>query len=254
MTNFGFEDVMSGMRQFHDAMHEARVHPPWQTANREAQQRWNPYSFEGGSTAAIAGENFAVAASDTRLTAMDICVISRDTDKIHILNNNIILNTCGFHGDVLAMRRLLEARLHKYRFDYRCDMTVDLCAEMLARNLYYRRFFPYYTGAILAGVDEEGKGAVFSYDPIGCIERLTYSSSGAAEPLIQPFLDNQVGHVSVDKSIERPPLTLDRALGILRDAFKLSSEREITTGDRILCVIAEKGKPTRKEYVSLRED
>ena len=48
MTNFGFEDVMSGMRQFHDAMHEARVHPPWQTANREAQQRWNPYSFEGG--------------------------------------------------------------------------------------------------------------------------------------------------------------------------------------------------------------
>lgn len=48
MSNFGFEDVMSGMRTFHDAMHEARVHPPWQSANKEAQQRWNPYSFEGG--------------------------------------------------------------------------------------------------------------------------------------------------------------------------------------------------------------
>ncbi|KAH7695317.1 CRE-PBS-6 protein [Aphelenchoides avenae] len=154
-----------------------------------------------------------------RLTAMDICVISRDTDKIHILNSSIILNTCGFHDAVLSVRRLLEARLHKYSFDYRCEMTVQFCAEMLSRNLYYPRF--------------SRKGAVFSYDPIGCIERLTYSSSGAAEPLTRPFLDNQVGDVSVDKSIERPALTLDRALGILRDAFKLSSEREITAGDRI---------------------
>lgn len=37
-----------------------------------------------------------------------------------------------------------------------------------------------------------GKGAVYSYDPVGCVERLQYSSSGAGEPLIQPFLDNQV--------------------------------------------------------------
>uniref|UniRef100_A0A914R1T9 Uncharacterized protein n=1 Tax=Parascaris equorum TaxID=6256 RepID=A0A914R1T9_PAREQ len=50
----------------------------------------------------------------------------------------------------------IVARLHKYRFDYRGDMTVDLCAELLARNLYYRRFFPYYTGSILAGIDEDG--------------------------------------------------------------------------------------------------
>ncbi len=35
-------------------------------------------------------------------------------------------------------------------------MSVDLCAELLSRTLYYRRFFPYYTGAILAGIDENG--------------------------------------------------------------------------------------------------
>ena len=37
-----------------------------------------------------------------------------------------------------------------------------------------------------------GKGAVYSYDPVGCIERIAYTCSGAGEPLIQPFLDNQV--------------------------------------------------------------
>lgn len=40
-----------------------------------------------------------------------------------------------------------------------------------------------------------GKGAVYSYDPIGCIERLQYSSSGAGESMIQPFLDNQVSTI-----------------------------------------------------------
>lgn len=37
-----------------------------------------------------------------------------------------------------------------------------------------------------------GNGAVFSYDPIGCVQRVTYTASGSAEPLIIPFFDCQV--------------------------------------------------------------
>lgn len=55
---------------------------------------------------------------------------------------------------------IIKARLHKYRFDYRGDMTVDLCAELLSRNLYYRRFFPYYTESILSGIDENGSCSI----------------------------------------------------------------------------------------------
>jgi 20S proteasome subunit beta 6 len=246
--------VMGHMNKFHKALHEVSAQPFWHTPTLRQQQRWNPYSFEGGSTAAIAGENFIVAASDTRMTQHDICVLSRDIEKIHVLNNNIILNTCGFYGDVLQLKRVLESRLHKYRFDYRTDMTVDLCAELLSRNLYYRRFFPYYTGAILSGIDEDGKGAVFSYDPIGCIERLPYSCSGTGEPLIQPFLDNQVGHLTLSDSADKPKLTIERATSLIKDAFRLIAEREITTGDQISVVIAEAGKPTKQFFVPLRED
>lgn len=41
-------------------------------------------------------------------------------------------------------------------------------------------------------LEDLGAGAVFSYDPIGCIERLQYTASGAGEPMIIPFFDCQV--------------------------------------------------------------
>ncbi|VDN22641.1 unnamed protein product [Gongylonema pulchrum] len=124
--------------------------------------------------------------------------------------------------------------------------------HLLSRNLYYRRFFPYYTGAILAGIDENGKGAVFSYDPIGCIERLTYSASGSAEPMMMPFFDCQAMTLSSD--VEKPRLTIERAKSLMKDAFRVASEREISTGDKIHIVIAEAGKPLRKMFLPLRED
>uniref|UniRef100_A0A915BGN6 Proteasome subunit beta n=2 Tax=Parascaris univalens TaxID=6257 RepID=A0A915BGN6_PARUN len=242
------------MKIFKEAMQKVRTSPPWLTNRQKEAAFWNPYSFEGGSTAALAGDNFAIIASDTRMSQFEINILTRDAEKIHVLNNSIILACSGFYGDVLQLKRLLEARLHKYRFDYRGDMTVDLCAELLARNLYYRRFFPYYTGSILAGIDEDGKGAVFSYDPIGCIERLQYTASGSAEPMIMPFLDCQVGHVTLTGDVEKPALTIERATSLMKDAFRVSAEREICTGDKIHLVIAERGKPIRQMHLPLRED
>ncbi|KAK0404463.1 hypothetical protein QR680_017464 [Steinernema hermaphroditum] len=246
--------ALQEMNAFKKAMDEVRTDPPWMTGRHKEAQRWNPYSMEGGSTAAIAGSNFVVVASDTRMSQFDINVMCRDAEKVHTLNDSIILATSGFYGDVLQLKRVLEARLHKYRFDYRCDMTVDLCSELLARNLYYRRFFPYYTGAILAGIDENGKGAVYSYDPVGCIERVPYSASGAAEPIMIPFFDCQVAHVTIAPGAERPELTLERATALLKDAFRNAAERETSTGDKISLVIAEAGKPIRQMFVPLRED
>lgn len=242
------------MRTFKAAMADAVANPDWRTSRFIERQRWNPYSMEGGSTCALAGDNFAIVASDTRMSQMEINILTRNAEKIHVLNDSMILATSGFYGDVLQLRRVLQARLHKYRFDYRSEMTADLGAELLARNLYYKRFFPYYTGAILAGIDENGKGAVYSYDPIGCVERIAYSASGAAEPMIIPLLDCQVGHVTLSDDVEKPPLTLERAVSLMKDAFRTSAEREISTGDKIHLVIAEAGKPIKQMYLPLRED
>ena len=62
--------------------------------------------------------------------------------------------------------------------------------------LYGKRFFPYYASVILGGIDEEGKGAVYSFDMVGSYEREKCRAAGAASALVQPFLDNQVRRLS----------------------------------------------------------
>lgn len=44
----------------------------------------------------------------------------------------------------------------------------------------------------MAGIDENGQGAVFSYDAIGTIEKLGYTVVGTGAELIQPILDTEL--------------------------------------------------------------
>lgn len=52
--------------------------------------------------------------------------------------------------------------------------------------------FPFYTFNVIAGIDDEGHGKIYSYDAVGCCELNKYVCAGSAQPLIMPLLDNLV--------------------------------------------------------------
>lgn len=85
--------------------------------------------------------------------------------------------------------------MYKYKHDR--AMEIKSIAQAAAIELYSHRFFPYYTFNLVGGVDAEGKGAVYSYDPVGSFERESYRAGGSASALIQPFLDNQVRYLLI---------------------------------------------------------
>lgn len=130
---------------------------------------------------------------------------------------------------------------------HRACCSCSAVAQMLSTMLYYRRFFPYYTYNILAGLDSEGKlifdshtvhptevcvcerellvappslplgkGCVYSFDPVGSYDRETYRAGGSAASMLQPLLDNQVyplilsclRHLSLPPSLPSPSLSL----------------------------------------------
>lgn len=75
-------------------------------------------------------------------------------------------------------------------------MSTAAAAQMMSILMYNKRFFPYYVNNILAGLDDEGRGAVYSYDPVGHYSRSDYRATGNSRNLLQVELYATTGIVS----------------------------------------------------------
>lgn len=215
------------------------------------QCHFSPYSFNGGSVLAVAGEDFAVIASDTRLSE-GFSIHSRDQPKTYQLTKSTVVGSCGFHGDVLTLIKVLKARIKMFSHEHNKEMTTGAVAAMLSTILYYRRFFPYYVYNIVAGLDDEGKGCVYSFDPVGSYEREPFRAGGSASSMLQPLMDSQVGFKNMPKQ-ERLPLSKEQVIKLVRDGFISAAERDIYTGDSVVInIITKDGIQT--ERFPLRKD
>ncbi|XP_041368051.1 proteasome subunit beta type-1-B-like [Gigantopelta aegis] len=215
------------------------------------ETQFNPYAHNGGTVLAIAGEDFAVIASDTRLSD-GFSIYSRDVPKVYQLTDKTVLGACGFHGDVLTLTKILQARLKIYGHEHNRKMTISAIAAMLSTMLYYRRFFPYYVYNILAGVDQDGKGCVYSFDPVGSYEREAYRAGGTASAMLQPLLDNQIGFKNM-QGVKKVPHGQEKTVSLVKDVFISAAERDIYTGDSIIISVVNKDG-VKTETFQLRKD
>lgn len=139
-----------------------------------------------------------------------------------------------------------------YEHMHNKTMSTTAVAQMLSTLMYHKRFFPYYVSNVLAGIDENGEGVVYSYDPVGHCERSKYQAGGSAGTLLQPILDNQVG-LKNQVGVPQDPITKERAVALARDTFISATERDIYTGDSVLFnVITKDG--IKADKLELRKD
>lgn len=222
-----------------------------QHIERPIQAGFSPYDFNGGTVLAIAGEDFSVIASDTRLIT-GFSILSRDVSKTTQISPDTVVGSCGFHGDVLTLTKVIQTRLKMFNYQHNKEMDSPSVAAMLSTVLYYRRFFPYYVYNIVAGLDKEGKGCVFSFDPVGSYERETYRAGGSASSMLQPLLDNQIG-LKNQEGATVMPISKDKAVALVKDVFTSAAERDIHTGDAVVIHVISKLGIT-KETFPLRRD
>ncbi|KAK8944597.1 Proteasome subunit beta type-1 [Platanthera zijinensis] len=213
------------------------------------------YENNGGTCVAIAGADYTVVAADTRLS-VGYSIYTREFSKICTLADKCVLASSGFQGDMKALQKNLCARHLIYQHQQNKKMSCPAMAQHLSNTLYYKRFFPYYTFNILGGLDNEGKGCVYTYDAVGSYERVGYSCQGTGGTLIMPVLDNQLKSPSPLLLAARDavtPLSESEAVDLVKDVFASATERDIYTGDKLEIIIVN-AAGIRREFIDLRKD
>lgn len=211
------------------------------------QRHFEPYADSGGTILAIAGADFSVIAGDTRQTDY-YNIQTRYAPKVFRLTDKAVLAVNGFAADGNMFIKKVKQRLEWYRHAHAKDMPLRAVARLIQTMLYAQRFFPYYVYNILGGIEEDGSGAVYSFDPVGSYEREACRAAGAAQQLVQPFLDNQIYFKN-----QQPPLgtvgghpthlPLERVLSLVVDSFTSATERHIEVGDGLeMYVVLAKGR------------
>ncbi|WVQ74454.1 hypothetical protein IAR50_004055 [Cryptococcus sp. DSM 104548] len=210
---------------------------------------FNPYSDNGGSILSICGADFAMIAGDTRQSE-GYSIQTRYAPKVFQLTDKAVLATNGFAADGKNFVKRVKQRLEWYEHAHHKQMSIKSIARMIQTMLYGKRFFPYYVYNILGGIEEDGSGAVYSFDPVGSYEREACRAAGAAQSLIQPFLDNQIYFKNQQPAPGAGPfipgnLPLSTVLSVVVDSFSSATERHIEVGDGLeIFVVMAAGRST----------
>uniref|UniRef100_A0A1A9W8Z1 Proteasome subunit beta n=1 Tax=Glossina brevipalpis TaxID=37001 RepID=A0A1A9W8Z1_9MUSC len=218
------------------------------------QEDSQPYECDRSLIVAIAGNDFAVVAADPR-SSKGCDMHPRNENKLFQLSANAVLASAGCSCDMLALTSSVKTRMLMYEHAYSKIIPIDVLAQMLSMAIYNWRPFPYFVSNILAGLNSEGKGVVYSYDSIGNFTKRNGVASGFAGTLLQPVLDNQIDlkNVKSDHLDSPSDLTIEPAVAIVSDAFISAIERDIYTGDSIQIKIVTKNGIEVKELQLLQD-
>jgi 20S proteasome subunit beta 6 len=212
--------------------------------------KFDPYIDNGGTVVGVAGEDYIILASDTRLSDKYV-IRSRNVSRLYEVSDEVFFGASGCLADIVQLNKQLEQISKVYKYENNVDIKVDSLAQVLSMVLYQRKALPYFSFSTLGGIDNDGHGAIYKFDAIGSFERVAAACSGKGMEMIQPILDDLV-----DSTIDNGLWTLspgsssfnENQSGFVRTAlnetlqtviraFVSAGEREITVGDGVSVVI-----------------
>ena len=82
--------------------------------------------------------------------ASSTCVVSSRTPQV-------VIAAAGFEADASTLKKVIQRRNVNYQHNHKKSMSVAAAAQLVGNTLYYKRFFPYYSFTLVAGLDTEGE-------------------------------------------------------------------------------------------------
>ena len=143
-------------------------------------------------------------------------------------------------ADIKFFQRNIKNFLIEHQYSNSYNIFIENCAFYLSSILYSKRFFPYYIYNILSGLDENEKGSVYNFDSIGSFEKVSFSSVGSGQFLIQSLLDVHFREKKENLFFDNS--SINDIICSLREFFIKVSKRGIHIGDGLqFFIICKKG-------------
>nr|QKY15270.1 putative beta 3 proteasome subunit (pb3) [Polytomella parva] len=118
----------------------------------------------------MAGKNCVAIASDLRF-GVQLQTITCDSSKVFKVHDKLYLGIGGLQTDALTLFQKVKFRTNMYKLREEKDIKPSKFGELLANMLYERRFGPFFTSPVVAGLEADGKPYICGYDSIGCLEK-----------------------------------------------------------------------------------
>jgi 20S proteasome alpha/beta subunit len=182
-----------------------------------AQQIWIP----GACGVAIRCKNGVVLGNDTRST-WGYTVDNKNVAKIFPLtaDGRIAMTCYGLIGDFQALSRIMQAQANIYELREGYKISVQAMGKTVANYLYQRKMAPLYVMIVIAGVDEDGEGHVYTLDAGGSLTEDDYGLAGDSMYFASGLLEAEF----------KPNLTIKKGVELMKKVIKNAVVRDAMIG------------------------
>ena len=180
------------------------------------------------SLVGIVCKDGVILGADRRSTAGTV-IMSKDSRKIHEINEYLAASYTGGVADIQLTNKVLAAELKLKDLRTKSRATIKEAANFLSmmvyRNIRNPSMIPSIVGTLVAGMDEDGTTSLYTIEPAGGVQKVTDfdANFSSGMPYIIGFLERKwKKDISVEEGIE-----------LATEALKASTQRDVGSGNGI---------------------
>ncbi|SCV01320.1 LANO_0F11188g1_1 [Lachancea nothofagi CBS 11611] len=203
----------------------------------------DPSSINGGIVVAMAGKDCVAIACDLRLGSQSLGVANNFEKVFHY--GHVFLGLTGLASDVTTLSELFRYKTNLYKLKEDRLIEPETFTQLVSSTLYEKRFGPYFTGPVVAGINSKtGKPYISGFDLIGCIdEAKDFVVSGTASEQL----------FGMCESLYEPDLESEDLFETISQALLNAADRDALSGWGAAVYIIKKDEVI-KRYLKTRQD
>lgn len=147
-----------------------------------------------------------------------IVSMKQDYDKMHKLNDNLLMLVTGEPGDTVQFAEYIGKNIQLYKMRNGYELSPCAAANFTRKNLadYLRSQTPYMVNLLLAGYDKDEGPSLFFMDYLASLNKLPFAAHGYGSFFTMSIMDR---HYHADITLDQAKELLSKCVNEIRQRF-----------------------------------